>query len=139
MDMPERDLDRISKGWDLAMFYSQERLKRIYSLEGEQLKQAVNEGRLILETVCLFIHACIKRGQYKLPPDFWRFLQAEYGILVYPSAMTEEIDVQGLGVDVTFTEAYCEHIVMYGRCPESCYPPPCPMKFILEPPPQYCK
>lgn len=34
----------------------------------------------------------------------------EYGIVVYPSAFTEEIDVQGLGVDVTFTEAYSRHI-----------------------------
>lgn len=40
-------------------------------------------------------------------------LHAEYGIVVYPSALTEEIDAEGLGVDVTFTDAYTGHI---GKC-----------------------
>lgn len=39
-------------------------------------------------------------------------LHAEYGIVVYPSALTEDIDVQGLGIDVTFMDAYCGHIGM---------------------------
>jgi len=46
----------------------------------------------------------------RLPFEFWRVLHAEYGIVVYPSALTEDIEVQGLGIDVTFTEAYCGHI-----------------------------
>ena len=46
----------------------------------------------------------------RLPFEFWRVLHAEYGIVVYPSALTEDIDVQGLGVDVTFTDAYTGHI-----------------------------
>lgn len=37
-------------------------------------------------------------------------LHAEYGIVVYPSALTQDVDVHGLGIDVTFTEAYCGHI-----------------------------
>ena len=41
-------------------------------------------------------------------------LHVEYGIVVYPSALTEDIDVHGLGVDVTFTDAYCGHIGAYG-------------------------
>lgn len=37
-------------------------------------------------------------------------LHVEYGIVVYPSALTEDVDVQGLGVDITFTDAYSKHI-----------------------------
>lgn len=155
------DMEKIAKGWSIAMFYSKERLQRVHSLTDGQLDKAVQEGRLVLETLCLFVHACIKRGQYRLPSDFWKVLHLEYGILVYPSAMTEEIDVQGLGVDVTFTEAYAGHIgkysttalyerssfqnsllteiVMYGRCPSSCHPPPCPFQYMNEPPPVYEK
>lgn len=48
----------------------------------------------------------------RLPFEFWRVLHAEYGIVVYPSALTEEVDVQGLGIDVTFTDAYTGHIGM---------------------------
>ncbi|POR34187.1 Uncharacterized protein TPAR_05600 [Tolypocladium paradoxum] len=137
-DWPERDLEKVAKGWSIAMAYSKERLKRVYEWEGEQLEQACKEGRLVLETVCLFIHACVKHGQYKLPFEFWRVLHAEYGIVVYPSALTEDIEVQGLGIDVTFTEAYCGHIVMLGGCTGS-HPPPCPMEFLREPPPMYQK
>lgn len=153
------DMEKIAKGWSIAMFYSKERLQRVHSLTDGQLDKAVQEGRLVLETLCLFVHACIKRGQYRLPSDFWKVLHLEYGIIVYPSAMMEEIDVQGLGVDVTFTEAYAGHIgknsatikeniydilmltgaVMYGRCPSSCHPPPCPFQYMNEPPPVYEK
>ena len=45
-----------------------------------------------------------------LPLDFWRVLHAEYGIVVYPSALTEEVDQRGLGVDMTFTDAYRGHV-----------------------------
>lgn len=45
-----------------------------------------------------------------MPHEFWRILHAEYGIVVYPSALTEDIDVHGLGVDVTFTDAYGGYI-----------------------------
>ncbi|KAJ2972348.1 hypothetical protein NQ176_g7207 [Zarea fungicola] len=105
------DMEKISKGWSIAMFYSKERLRRVYELDDAQLGAAVKEGKLVLETLCLFVHACIKRGQYRLPSEFWRVLHVEYGIVVYPSALTEDIDVQGLGVDVTFTDAYSKHII----------------------------
>lgn len=49
-------------------------------------------------------------GRNSLPLEFWRVLHVEYGIVVYPSTFTEDIDVQGLGTDVTFTEAYYGHI-----------------------------
>ena len=64
-DPNDQDIEKIAKGWSIAMFYSKERLKRVYELEEDQLEAAVQEGRLVLETVCLFVHACIKRGQYK--------------------------------------------------------------------------
>lgn len=59
------DLDKISKGWSIAMFYSKERLRRVYELDDAQLGKAVEDGKLVLETLCLFVHACIKRGQYR--------------------------------------------------------------------------
>ncbi|KAF4979377.1 hypothetical protein FZEAL_4418 [Fusarium zealandicum] len=138
-DWPERDIDQIAKGWSIAMSYSKERLKRVYDLENHQLDDAVNEGRVVLETVCLFMHACVKHGQYKLPLEFWRILHSEYGIVVYPSAFTEDVEVQGLGTDVTFTEAYYGHIMMFGGCNGDKHPPPCPFEFLREPPPVYQK
>lgn len=62
---PERDIDQIAKGWTIAMLYSKERLKRVYDWENDQLEKATREGKLVLETVCLFVHACIKHGQYQ--------------------------------------------------------------------------
>lgn len=62
---PERDLDKIAKGWTIAMLYSKERLKRVYDWEEEKLESACREGRLVLETVCLFVHSCVKHGQYQ--------------------------------------------------------------------------
>lgn len=59
------DLDKIAKGWSIAMFYSKERLRRVYELDDAQLGAAVDDGKLVLETLCLFVHACIKRGQYR--------------------------------------------------------------------------
>lgn len=59
------DMDKIAKGWSIAMFYSKERLKRVHELEDAQLDKAIQEGKLVLETLCLFVHACIKRGQYR--------------------------------------------------------------------------
>ncbi|KAK0387906.1 hypothetical protein NLU13_4151 [Sarocladium strictum] len=136
---PERDVEKIAKGWSIAMVYSKERLRKIDKLEDTQLDEAVREGRLVLETTCLFVHACVKRGQYVLPLDFWRILHAEYGIVVYPSAMTEDIEPAGLGIDKTFTEAYAGHIVMFGRSNGTVHPPPCPFEYLQEPPPLYQK
>lgn len=45
-----------------------------------------------------------------MPFQFWKVLHVEYGIVVYPSALSDDIDVAGLGVDVTFTEAYHGHV-----------------------------
>lgn len=61
----ERDIDKIAKGWSIAMKYSQERLEKVYNLDREQLDAAIHQGHLVLETVCLFVHACIKHGQYR--------------------------------------------------------------------------
>lgn len=84
-------------------------------------------------------------------------MHAEYGIVVYPSAITDDIDPAGLGVDKTFTEAYVGHIgesgktskressmlttdaVMFGRCNGTPHPPPCPFEYLQEPPPVYEK
>ncbi|CAM1501769.1 Fc.00g037530.m01.CDS01 [Cosmosporella sp. VM-42] len=138
-DWPERDVEKIAKGWSIAMNYSKDRIKRIYDLEDDQMEEAINEGRVVLETVCLFMHACVKHGQYKLPLEFWRVLHGEYGIIVYPSAFTEDIDVHGLGTDVTFTEAYHGHILMFPRCDGTKHCPRCPFEFLQEPPPVYTK
>lgn len=64
-EWPERDLEKVEKGWSIAMLYSKERLKRVHDLKGDDLDNAINEGHLVLETLCLFMHSCIKRGQYK--------------------------------------------------------------------------
>lgn len=51
VDGADRDLDRVAKGWSIAMVYSCERLQRVHAWNGERLEQAVKEGRLVLETV----------------------------------------------------------------------------------------
>ena len=65
-------MDKIAKGWTIAMLYSKDRLKRVHGWGDDQLDKAVRDGKLVLETVCLFVHACVKRGQYQyvwsLPP-----------------------------------------------------------------------
>uniref|UniRef100_A0A0D2XHJ6 Uncharacterized protein n=1 Tax=Fusarium oxysporum (strain Fo5176) TaxID=660025 RepID=A0A0D2XHJ6_FUSOF len=124
---PVTDLDKIAKGWKIAMKCSKERLQRVHDLAADELDDAINDGHLVLETVCL------------LPLSFWRVLHAEYGIIVYPTAFTEDIDIQGLNIDVTFTEAYNGHIMMYGGARGIKYPPRCPLELIREPPPVYQK
>lgn len=100
----------------------------------------------------------IELTELRLPLSFWRVLHAEYGIIVYPTALTEDIDIQGLNTDVTFTEAYEGHIsmykfpsqavrslvltqaiVMYGGARGIKYPPRCPIELMREPPPAYQK
>ncbi|KAM4065318.1 hypothetical protein HRG_004359 [Hirsutella rhossiliensis] len=135
----EKDLEKAEKGWAIAKKFSRERLERVNSWDGGRLEKAVEERYLVLETVCLFIHANIKCGQYRIPSRFWRELLTEHGIVVYPSAMTEDIDVHGMGLDMTFTEAYSGHIEMFDRCSEASHSPPCPMKYFREPPPEYQK
>ncbi|KAF5022272.1 hypothetical protein F66182_5675 [Fusarium sp. NRRL 66182] len=132
----EKDIDKAAKGWSIAMKYSKERLRRVHNLKDDQLEDAVNDGHLVLETVCLFVHACVRPGQFQLPLEFWRILHSEYGIIVYPSAFVEVLDVSGLGTDVTFTEAYHGHIMMCGGTKN---PPRCPFEFMTEPPPVYQK
>jgi hypothetical protein len=68
MSLPETDVSEIAKGWAVAMRYSEERLRRVYKLDDEAFDAAIHEGRLVLETVCLFVHACVKRGQYRCVP-----------------------------------------------------------------------
>lgn len=55
----------------------------------------------------------IELTELRLPLSFWRVLHAEYGIIVYPTALTEDIDICGLNIDATFTETYDGHISMY--------------------------
>lgn len=64
-ECPVTDLDKIAKGWKTAMKYSKERLQRVHDLAADELDDAINDGHLVLETVCLFVHACIKHNQYK--------------------------------------------------------------------------
>ncbi|KAK3196237.1 hypothetical protein K4F52_000617 [Lecanicillium sp. MT-2017a] len=49
-DCHDHDLDTVAKGWSIAMFYSKERLRRVYELDDAQLNAAVKEGKLVLET-----------------------------------------------------------------------------------------
>ncbi|KAF4595181.1 hypothetical protein GQ602_000794 [Ophiocordyceps camponoti-floridani] len=134
---PQKDLHVIAKAWKKASKHSLDRLQRIHKLEGPQLEEAVRDGRLVLETACLLVHASIKQGQYSPPSTFWHMLHIEYGIVVYPSAMTEAVDVEGIGKDVTFTDAYRGHVVMFERESPSAHPPPCPWEWMQELPPRY--
>lgn len=65
IDDEYHNMDKIAKGWAIAMLYSKDRIKRVHDLEEAQLDKAIHDGKLVLETLCLFVHACIKRGQYK--------------------------------------------------------------------------
>ncbi|KAG9258594.1 uncharacterized protein F5Z01DRAFT_203251 [Emericellopsis atlantica] len=138
IEFRETNLDRIAKSWSLAMGYSHERIQKVHDLTDEEMRHAANEGHVVLETVCLFIHSSIKRAQFKLPCDFWSILLHEFGIVVYPSAMTEAVDLHGVNVDKTFTDCYHGHIVMLGRR-RSNGPPPCPFEYLRQPPPVYKK
>ncbi|CEI60762.1 hypothetical protein FVEN_g2574 [Fusarium venenatum] len=133
---PERDIEEMAKGWSKAMGFSKARLQRVHDLAEDQLDDAINAGHLVLENVCLFIHACVRHGQFRPPLNFWQVLHSEYGIIVYPSAFQEDINIPGLGIEVTFTEAYRGHIMMYGGT-RTKYPPRCPFEFMQEPPPVY--
>ncbi|KAL6857864.1 hypothetical protein ACO1O0_005307 [Amphichorda felina] len=112
IDFRDNDIEKISKSWSVAMKFSRDRLQRVYKLSDAQLDTAIHDGRLVLETVCLFVHSSVKIGQFKLPAEFWRILHAEYGIIVYPSALTELVDIHGLNTDKTFTDCYQGHIGM---------------------------
>ncbi|KAH6605171.1 hypothetical protein Trco_006878 [Trichoderma cornu-damae] len=100
----------MEKGWAIAMSCSERRLRRKYEWTDAELDAAAKEGLVMLETVCVFVHGCVKSGQFKLPSEFWKILHAEYGIVVYPSALTERIASTGLGTSQTFSEVYGDHI-----------------------------
>ncbi|KAL4722444.1 hypothetical protein ACLX1H_010798 [Fusarium chlamydosporum] len=95
----ETDVEEMAKAWSKAMEFSEARLQRVHDLAEDQLDDAINAGHLVLENVCLFMHACVKRGQFKPPISFWQILHSEYGIVIYPSAFQEDINVPGLGID----------------------------------------
>lgn len=59
----------------------------------------------------------------RIPPEFWGILYAEYGIMVYPSAVTEQIDLHGLNRDKTFTDCYQGHIGKSSASPSFCKHP----------------
>lgn len=58
----EPDPVKISKGWSLAMDCSERRLLRIH---GSRYANLVDEKILVLETLCLLIHASLRPGQYR--------------------------------------------------------------------------
>jgi hypothetical protein len=62
---PEANIAEIAKGWSLAMHYSKERFQAVYHMDETELEAADADGRLFLETTCLFVHAAVKRGQYR--------------------------------------------------------------------------
>lgn len=64
-DYDDGVLKKMEKGWAIAMRCSEQRLQRIYEWTDAELNTAVKEGMVMLETVCVFVHGCIKSGQYK--------------------------------------------------------------------------
>jgi hypothetical protein len=64
-EFAENNLEKMAKGWSKAMECSEEKLRVVRGLEGEALAQAIGQGQLILETVCLFTHACVKSNQFR--------------------------------------------------------------------------
>jgi hypothetical protein len=65
LDYDEGVLNKMEKGWAIATRCSEQRLKRIYEWTDAELNTAIREGMVMLETVCVFVHGCIKSGQYK--------------------------------------------------------------------------
>lgn len=65
LDFDEGVLNKMEKGWAIATRCSEQRLKRVYEWTDAELGTAVKEGMVMLETVCVFVHGCIKSGQYK--------------------------------------------------------------------------
>lgn len=64
-DTDDSTMNKIEKGWGIATRCSEERLKRIYDWTDDELSAAIQEGLVMLETVCVFVHGCIKSGQYR--------------------------------------------------------------------------
>lgn len=67
-DLPETESEHVeqaAKGWAIASLYSKEKLRRVHKLDGADLEAAIEKGQLVLETLCLFVHACVKHGQYR--------------------------------------------------------------------------
>lgn len=58
-------MNKMEKGWSIATSCSEERLRRVYDWTDAELEAAAKEGLVMLETVCVFVHGCIKSGQYK--------------------------------------------------------------------------
>ncbi|KEY65725.1 hypothetical protein S7711_05555 [Stachybotrys chartarum IBT 7711] len=133
------DLELIRSGWKIAMACSKDRLVSVHGWSDSEVEKATNDGRLMLETISVFVHCCIKSGQYRLPAEFWRILYADYGIVLFPSAFTEEVNIKGVNTTKTFTQVYAGHIAMYGGYRGPVYPPPCPFQILQEPPPAYEK
>lgn len=64
-DADEMTIKKMEKGWAIATRCSEERLRRVHGWDEEQLGEAVRRGLVLLETVCVFVHGCIKSGQFK--------------------------------------------------------------------------
>ena len=65
IDFREHDIEKIAKSWSVAMKFSKNRLEKVYKLNDAQLDAAIHDGRIVLETVCLFVHSSVKGGQFK--------------------------------------------------------------------------
>lgn len=65
MACAETDIEKIAKGWSIAMRYSKKRIQEVRKLDDEALEDVISDGHLVLETTCLFVHACVKQGQYR--------------------------------------------------------------------------
>lgn len=65
LDSREKEMRQIAKSWSIAMEASQERLRKVRQLRGDEMDAAIAEGRLVLETVCLFIHASLRCQQFR--------------------------------------------------------------------------
>lgn len=62
---PTKDLEEMAKAWSKAMEFSKARFQRVHDLAEDQLDDAINAGHLVLENVCLFIHAGVRYGQFR--------------------------------------------------------------------------
>ncbi len=61
----DTDMEKVAKSWSAAMRFSKERMQKVWNLHESEMDAAVQDGRLVLETVCLFVHSSIKSGQFR--------------------------------------------------------------------------
>lgn len=64
-DLEDSTLHKIEKGWSIATNCAEQRLKRICGWTDDEFSLAMQQGLVMLETVCTFVHGGVKSGQYK--------------------------------------------------------------------------